>query len=170
MKKITETIAEVIKKIHEQHADEEVYRILNNISLEMTNQEIPFRDDTEVELYLDRLRNTLQNGNVNINLYPSENSPPSSCKRICIGIASKGFDEKRYNLKTGFKGLMLNLCAYWFGCLSTNQTTLIFTKDWDKKKFKNYYKDIIDNYVNGHNKKVFIVEIEPAGFFLRYPF
>jgi len=166
--KTTETVKKVINILHEYDADEEVYKILEGIINEINNHEETFRDFRDVEIYLDNLREKYEKSNGDFNLYPSDKK--GSCNRVCIGIASNPFDEKRYGLKTGFKGLMLNLCAYWFECLGVNKTTLIFTNDWHSRKFAEFYKEIIDKYISVHSKKVFIVEVDPAGFFLRYPF
>lgn len=166
--KIKETISKITQTIHEHGADEEIFDVLNRISEETMNQERLFRDIRDVEIFLDNLRNTYGNKTGNINLYPSNEK--GSCKSFCLAIATRPFEEKRDGLKTGFKGLMLSLCAYWIGCLPINRTTLILTSDWNTRKFADYYKEIIDNYVNVHGKKVFIVEVDAAGFFLRYPY
>jgi hypothetical protein len=173
--RIEETIQKVISSIGEiGNNDAQIYEVLEHISSESRKNERLFRDIRDVEIFLDDLRKKYDGGNGgnggigNMNLYPSFNK--GACQSFCLGIASRLFEEKRDGIKTGFKGLMLNLCAYWFECLSINRTTLILTRSWDSRKFAEYYKEIIDNYTITHRKKVFIIEVDPAGFFLRYPY
>ena len=173
--RIDETLTKVISSIGEIGInDEQIYEVLEHISSESRKNERLFRDIRDVEIFLDDLRKRYDNGSSgngslgNMNLYPSNNK--GACHLFCLAIASRPFEEKRDGIKTGFKGLMLNLCAYWFECLSINRTTLILTGSWESRKFAEYYKKIIDNYSNTHRKKVFIIEVDPAGFFLRYPY
>jgi hypothetical protein len=173
--RIDETLAKVISSIGGiGNNDEQIYEVLEHISSEARKNERLFRDIRDVEIFLDNLRKRYDGGyggnggNSNMNLYPSLNK--GACSSFCLGIASRPFEEKRDGIKTGFKGLMLNLCAYWFECLSINRTTLILTGSWDARKFAEYYKEIIDNYTTTHRKNVYIIEVDPAGFFLRYPY
>ena len=173
--RIDETIAKVITSIEEiGYNEEQIYEVLKYISLESRENEKLFRDIKDIEIFLEKLRGKFDGGNNrsgaigSMNLYPSYNN--ASCNTFCLGIASRPFEEKCDGIRTGFKGLMLKLCAYWFKCLPINRTTLILTGSWDTRKFAEYYKEIIDNYTNTHNKKVYVIEVDPAGFFLRYPY
>jgi hypothetical protein len=103
-----------------------------------------------------------------MNLYPSNYK--GTCQTFCLAIANKKFDKPRKGLEAGFKGIMLELVAYWFSCLSVNKKTLILTSSWDNNIFDENYKNIIDQYTRVHNKRVFIVEVGPTGFFPRYPY
>jgi hypothetical protein len=103
-----------------------------------------------------------------MNLYPSNNK--GACHPFCLAIANKKFDKPRKGLDSGFKGLMLEMAAYWFSCLSVNKKTLILTSSWDNDIFGEHYKNIIDQYTRVHNKRVFIFEVGPTGYFQRYPY
>ena len=103
-----------------------------------------------------------------MNLFPSESK--GKCQSFCLAIANKKFDKPRRGLEAGFKGIMLEIIAYWFNCTGVNKTTLILTGTWDNVAFEENYKKIIDNYTRVHNKKVIIIEVGPTGFFPRYPF
>jgi hypothetical protein len=130
--RIDETLSKVISSIGEiGNNDEQIYEVLVHISTEARKNERLFRDIRDVEIFLDNLRKRYDRGNGeygssgNMNLFPSNNK--GACHSFCLAIASRPFEEKRDGVKTGFKGLMLNLCAYWFECLSVNRTTLILT-------------------------------------------
>lgn len=163
-----ESINKLKSSLRVHQADEETIMILENILRRSIGLEISFRDRKDIEIFLNRILAEWKADHSSFNLVPSD--IPGVCHNYCVGIASKSFDEKRNGLNSGFKGLMLNLTAHWFACYSKNKTTLIFTNDWNAKKFKELYKDIIDNYTNFHNKKVYIIEIDPAGYFVRYPY
>ena len=85
-------------------------------------------------------------------------------------VATKKFDKPRRKTESGFRGIMLEMAAYWFSCLKVNEETLILTSTWDNDIFEGQYKKIIDSYTKTHNKKVFIIEVGPTGFFPRYPY
>jgi hypothetical protein len=105
---------------------------------------------------------------------PSMNLIPSdikgACHSFCLALANKKFDKLRKGMDCGFRGIMLEMSAYWFSCLAVNKETLIVTSSWDNDVFDEQYKKIIDSYTKSHNKTVVIIEFGPTGFFKRYPY
>lgn len=149
--------------------DERIFLILEGL--------LPEQDDADrkhpvnVEARLNDLRDRYESGERfggSMNLYPSDKK--GSCQSFCLAIASKKFDKPRKGMESGFRGIMLEMAAYWFSCLSVNKETLILTSTWDNAVFEESYKKIIDNYTRVHNKRVYIIEVGPTGFFLRYPY
>jgi len=117
---------------------------------------------------LDDLLNDLsriqRQGQGSFNLYPSKNS--ISCQSNCIGIATKDFGHaKGANFKSGFKGVILDLIAYWLGCFNTNQFTLILTPDWNTTNFEKEWAEIIQSHCKT-GKQVLIVELIRGNKFL----
>ena len=162
------SIEQLIQKIKPSKFNEEIYSILSNY--ENTETVISEMDEVKSVDKLKELRNRYDRSGFgsSINLYPSNYK--GACHSFCLAIANKKFDKPRKGLDSGFKGIMLNLFAYWFSCLDINDTTLILTSDWDNEIFENQYKEIIDSYTQTHNKKVYIIDAGPTGFFLRYPY
>ena len=148
---------------------EEIISILEELA---NDERDNFRDrkPRSIEDKLKDLRNRYDSGyfQTRINLYPSENK--GACHPFCLAIANKKFDKPRKGLDSGFKGIMLEMAAYWFSCLSVNKKTFILTSTWDNEVFSENYKNIIDQYTQVHNKRVFIIEVGPTGFFPRYPY
>jgi hypothetical protein len=153
--------------LHEMQIKFEPSREMIDILRQIESLELDGKQD--VSNKLNRLRNRIEGNPLfgSMNLIPSEFK--GSCRAFCLAIASKKFDKPRKGLESGFKGIILHLFAYWFGCLSINKETLILTSNWDNEGFEQY-KPAIDNYVKTHNKIVCIIEVGPTGYFLRYPF
>jgi hypothetical protein len=88
-----------------------------------------------------------------MNFYPS--NLKGGCHTFCLGVATKKFDYKRDKdrNRTGFKGLIKELIAYWFNC-NVNQKTIILTTDWDNEAFEDGWKKIIDSYENNTRHEV----------------
>jgi len=123
-----------------------------------------------IEDKLRDLRNRYESkyGGSSMNLIPSVKK--GTCHSFCLGIANKKFGKIRKGLDSGFKGIMLEMSAYWFNCLFINQETLIITNYWDNDIFEEQYKKIIDSYTKSHSKTVIVIEFGPTGFFKRYPY
>ena len=128
------------------------------------------REPHSIEDKLSDLRNRYESKyeGSSMNLIPSDKKV--DCHSFCLAIANKKFDKLRKGLDCGFRGIMLELSAYWFSCLKVNEETLIITSSWDNDVFDEQYKKIIDNYTRVHNKNVIIIEFGPTGFFKRYPY
>jgi len=143
--------------------------ILDNIISDLKSNQNGFETDEEIETFLEDLRDRIEKSNrgESINLFPSENKK-IGCRKFCVAIASLHFDQKTTKNSSGFKGVMLEMAAYWLHCLSINQSTLIITGDFVPRQFKELYKKIIDNYVTTHNKKVVVIEVSTSGIFQRY--
>ena len=150
------------------NADNNISEILNKIISKLKLGVEGFKTDKEIEDFLDSLREDIESNNlgVPINLYPSKNGV--GCRTCCVSISSLPFGEKRYGLKSGFKGTMLDMAAYWIHCIKVNKSTLIVTSDFVPRQFNELYKKIIDNYVSIHDKKVIVVEVSTTGIFRRY--
>jgi hypothetical protein len=110
-----------------------------------------------------------------INVIPSANAK-SICAPFCLTIAAEGF-TRMHPIRLIHRRIHMNMCtsmlqvsAYWLGCLSVNKETLILTPNWDAREFENHYQNLIENYVHVHHKKVFIVEVSKSGFIQRYPY
>lgn len=104
------------------------------------------------------------------NFYPSENG--GSCHPFCFGIATKKFGHNRELNKnrTGFKGLIKELVAYWISCGNINQTTIIHTFDWDEEDFIKDWEAIINSYKNkGKIIKIYLISEREGNATLKYP-
>jgi hypothetical protein len=164
-----QSIESTIHALREFEPGEEIISILEDFA----NDERDYLNEKKprsIEDKLKDLRNRYDSGNrqSTMNLYPSDSK--GSCHSFCLAIANKKFDKPRKGLESGFKGIMLEMAAYWFSCLNVNKKTLILTSTWDNDIFGENYKNIIDQYTRVHNKSVFIVEVGPTGFFPRYPY
>jgi hypothetical protein len=164
------SIDTTLHALREFEPGEEIISILEDFA----NDEIDNftdRKSRSIEDKLKDLRNRYDSGmgQSRMNLYPS-NDTNGTCHPFCLAIANKKFDKPRKGLDSGFKGIMLEMAAHWFGCLSINKRTLILTSTWDNDVFSENYKNIIDQYTKVHNKRVFIIEVGPTGFFPRYPY
>ena len=165
----TDSIENIIHRFGDFELGEEIISILKDLA----HDELPNlldRKPRSIEEKLKDLRDKYDSGygKPSINLYPSNNK--SVCHSFCLAIANKKFDKLRKGLDSGFKGIMLEMAAYWFSCLSVNKKTLILTGTWDNEIFGENYKNIIDQYTRVHGKKVFVIEVGPTGFFPRYPY
>ena len=114
-----------------------------------------------LEILIDKNEDLL-GGNNSFNFYPSDKM--TSCRTLCIGIATKKFGYDRVNgtNRTGFKGLIKSLIEYWFSCGDINKNTILLTEDWDEKNFEKEWKDIIDSY-KAKGKVIFIIQPFPNG-------
>jgi len=164
-----ESIKTTIHTLREFDPGEEIITILEDLANDERDNFID-RKPRSIEDKLKDLRNRYDSdyGQTAMNLYPSDNK--GACHPFCLAIANKKFDKPRKGLDSGFKGIMLEMAAYWFSCLSVNKKTLILTSTWDNEVFGENYKNIIDQYTRVHNKRVFIIEVGPTGFFPRYPY
>jgi len=102
----------------------------------------------------------------NINFYPSENT--IGCKIFCLSIATDkfGWRLRKNQRRTGFKGLIKELLAYWYLCGATNQITIIITLDWDDEEFNKEWRSAIEAYASrGKTVKIFEV-IESQGAYI----
>jgi hypothetical protein len=163
------SIETTMRALSEFEPGEEIISILEDLSNDELDK-FGGRKPRTIEDKLKDLRNRYDSGTSesSINLYPSNNK--GSCHSFCLAIANKKFDKPRKGLDSGFKGIILEMAAYWFSCLGVNKKTLILTSTWDNEVFDEHYKNIIDNYTKIHNKQVFIIEFGPTGFFPRYPY
>jgi len=165
---IRKSIESIILLLQLDHDEQITSTLLNLANDEMNNPSEPSNKSQEDKLK--DLRNLLDSnhGGKAMNLFPSNNK--IVCHSFCLAIATKKFDKPRKGLESGFKGLFMELAAYWFSCLNVNRKTLILTTSWDNQSFEENYKNIIDRFTEVHNKNVFIVELGPTGAFLRYPY
>jgi hypothetical protein len=163
------SIETIIHTLRTFELGEEIISILEQLANDERDN-LSDRKPKSIEDKLKDLRNKYDSGyfQTAINLYPSENK--GACHPFCLAIANKKFDKPRKGVDSGFKGIMLEMAAYWFSCLSVNKKTLILTSTWDNEVFSENYKNIIDQYTRVHNKTVFIIEVGPTGFFPRYPY
>jgi hypothetical protein len=164
-----ESIKTTIHTLREFDPGEEIIKILEDLA----NDEIDNFSNEKPRSIEDKLkdfRNRYDSryGQTAMNLYPSDNK--GACHPLCLAIANKKFDKLRKGLDSGFKGIMLEMAAYWFSCLSVNKKTLILTSTWDDEFFVKNYKNIIDQYTRVHNKRVFIIEVGRTRLFPRYPY
>jgi len=106
-------------------------------------------------------------GQGQMNFYPSEVYSP--CMELCIGIATKGFGNKRdeNNNRTGFKGLIKEIIEYWITCGSINKRTILFTTEWRDDDFVGNWKGIVDKY-KAQGKEVIIIEVWNDNYIIRY--
>lgn len=164
-----ESIKTTINALRKFEPGQEVISILEDFANDEMDNFVEGKPRS-IEDKLNDLRSRYESGNQpsTMNLYPSNKK--DSCHPFCLAIANKKFDKPRKGLESGFKGLMLEMAAFWFSCLSVNKKTLILTCHWDNDIFDEYYKNIIDQYTRVHEKTVFIVEVGPTGFFPRYPY
>jgi len=164
-----ESIRTIIQSLRDYEGGEEIIAILEDFANDERDN-LNNRKPRSIEDKLKDLRNRYDSGSghSSMNLYPSNNK--GACHPFCLAIANKKFDKPRKGLDSGFKGLMLEMAAYWFSCLSVNKKTLILTSSWDNDIFGEHYKNIIDQYTRVHNKRVFIFEVGPTGYFQRYPY
>ena len=162
------SIESIILLLHLE-VDEQITSILRDLAYDESMTSVGLENQS-IEDKLKDLRNQLDsnNGQGTMNLFPSDKT--GACHSFCVAIAIKKFDKPRKGLESGFKGLILEMAAYWFSCLNVNRNTLIFTTSWDNQSFEENYKNIIDQFTRVHNKNVYIIEVGPTGGFLRYPF
>ena len=162
------SIESIILLLHLE-VDEQITSILRDLAYDESMTSVGLENQS-IEDKLKDLRNQLDsnNGQGTMNLFPSNNK--GACHPFCVAIAIKKFDKPRKGLESGFKGLILEMAAYWFSCLNINRNTLILTTSWDNQSFEENYKTIIDQFTRVHNKNVYIIEVGPTGGFLRYPF
>ena len=162
------SIESIIQLLHLEE-DEQITSILRDLAYDDSMKSVSL-ENPNIEEKLKDLRNRLDSnhGRSNMNLFPSNNK--GACHPSCVAIAIKKFDKPRKGLESGFKGLILEMAAYWFSCLNINRNTLILTMSWDNQSFEENYKNIIDQFTRVHNKNVYIIEVGPTGGFLRYPF
>jgi len=162
------SIESIIQSLQLQE-DEQITSILRDLAYDEISKSVGSKNQG-IEDKLKDLRNQLDsnNGRSTMNLFPSNNK--GACHSFCVAIAIKKFDKPRKGLESGFKGLILEMAAYWFSCLNINRDTLILTTSWDNQSFEENYKNIIDQFTRVHNKYVYIIEVGPTGGFLRYPF
>lgn len=162
------SIESIIQLLQLEH-DEQVTSILLNLAHDEMNNSIKSSNQSPEDKlrHLRNLWDSNHGGNA-MNLFPSNNK--SVCHSFCLAIATKKFDKPRKGLESGFKGLIMEMAAYWFSCLNVNRKTLILTTSWDNQSFEENYKNIIDQFTGVHNKNVYVVEIGPTGAFLRYPY
>lgn len=162
-------IEKIIKQLAPSEFNGRVYSILSKYANLLNNGEqensVKYFEDKLLEL---RKEYDWRDNRTYMNVVPAEHK--SACFNFCLALANKPFERKRLDLDTGFRGLILDLCTYWFSCLKANEQTLILTTSWDIKLFEKLYKKTIDSYTQTHNKRVYIVEVGPSGFFLRYPY
>ena len=161
------SINTAMNAINKFEPSEQIGNILEDFSQERENRD---KYDGSIEGRLNDMRDRYERrgSGTGINLYPSEHK--GACHNFCLAIATKKFDKPRRKTESGFRGIMLEMAAYWFSCLKVNEETLILTSTWDNDIFEGQYKKIIDSYTKTHNKKVFIIEVGPTGFFPRYPY
>ena len=164
-----ESIKTTIQTLREYEPGEEIIKILEDLANDERDN-FGDRKPKSIEDRLKDMRNRYDSGfgQTTMNLYPSDNK--GACHTFCLAIANKKFDKPRNGLDSGFKGIMLEMAAYWFSCLSVNKKTLILTSTWDNEVFGENYKNIIDQYTRVHNKRVFIIEVGLTGIFPRYPY
>ena len=115
-------------------------------------------------------------GNAKMNFYPSNKT--GDCHTYCLGIATKKFGHHREKvddknppdgLKTGFKGLMINIIGYWLTC-SINKTTVLVTLDWDDEAFVKDLEHIINKHIiSGKKVKIFEILERNRTYICRYP-
>jgi hypothetical protein len=106
-------------------------------------------------------------GQGQMNFYPSEINSP--CMELCIGIATKGYGNKRdeKNNRTGFKGLIKEIIEYWISCGSINKRTILLTTEWRDEDFVENWKGIVDKY-KAKGKQVIIIEVWNDKYIIRY--
>lgn len=181
-KKLKDLMPEIIEKLNKKDKDD----IHLTKSLEYIKNNL-----IEIEKVLDQLGgNTVKKGieglidkvsenglaGSSMNFYPSNNVVP--CYSFCLGIATKKFGYHREKLgdevppeglRTGFKGLMLDIIGYWITC-DENKTTVLITLDWDDEAFEKDWEQIIKRH-SQNGKTVMIYEIleRNATYILRYP-
>jgi hypothetical protein len=163
------SIESTIHALRDFELGEEIISILEDFANDERDS-LYERKPRSIEDKLKDLRNRYdsENRQSRMNLYPSDRK--GLCHTFCLAIANKKFDKPLKGLESGFKGIILEMAAYWFSCLSINKKTLILTSAWDNDIFDENYKKIIDEFTRVHNKKVFIIEVGPTGFFPRYPY
>ena len=166
---LNETIELLRRDLRDNDHNETIISILKDF----VNSESHTEDNRKPNSIEERLKNFRiklgkNGGDFNMNLFPSDHY--GACQSFCLAIASKKFDKPRKGLESGFKGLMLEMIAYWFSCIRINKQTLILTSCWDDEIFEENYKKIIDQYVQAQNKSVIIIEVGQSRLHIRYPY
>jgi hypothetical protein len=143
---------ELARKIRFSISDEHFFE-LNSLFNERDGRTL--KDQLEDLIY--SINNRSQ-GAGNTNFFPSNLN--GKCQSFCLGVATKKFDHKREKdrNRTGFKGLIRELIAYWFTC-NVNQKTIILTTDWDNEAFEDEWKAIIQAYKNNtrHEVEIYLI-------------
>jgi len=126
-------------------------------------------NDSDNQILLNNLKNALIEshglGN-DYNLIPCP-SCKSGCRELLIGFAELGFESKSsIKNKHGFRSLMAQLYPYWFNC-SDNNINFIFTSNFDRNKFNEFYLPTFVAFQN-LKRKVYVIEVAKDGLYLQY--
>jgi hypothetical protein len=90
----------------------------------------------------------------------------SSCHELMVAFAELGFESKKVHDKYGFRSLMALLYPYWYQC-EQNQTNIIFTSNFDRQKFNEFYLETFKEFER-RGKKVVVIEVCEDDFYVQY--
>lgn len=90
----------------------------------------------------------------------------SGCQELMVAFAELGFESKKVHDKYGFRSLMAMLYPYWYQC-EQNQTNIIFTSNFDRQKFNEFYLPTFEEFER-RGKKVVVIEVCEDDFYVQY--
>lgn len=83
-----------------------------------------------------------------------------------VAFAELGFESKKVHDKYGFRSLMAMLYPFWHRC-ERNRTNIIFTSNFDRQKFNEFYLETFEEFER-QGKKVVIIEVCEDDFYVQY--
>ena len=99
------------------------------------------------------------------NLVPCDNCP-EYCRELLVAFAELGFESKYTNRKYGFRSLMARLYPHWFTC-KDNNLNVIFTSNFDRKKFDEFYLPTFEAFKE-IRKKIIVIEVAKDDLYIQY--
>jgi hypothetical protein len=99
------------------------------------------------------------------NLVPCDNCP-EYCRELLVAFAELGFESKYTNRKYGFRSLMARLYPHWFTC-NDNNLNVIFTSNFDRKKFDEFYLPTFEAFKE-IRKKIIVIEVAKDDLYIQY--
>lgn len=90
----------------------------------------------------------------------------SGCHELMVAFAELGFKSKKVHDKYGFRSLMAMLYPYWHQC-EWNQTNIIFTSNFDRQQFNEFYLGTFQEFER-RGKKVVVIEVCVDDFYVQY--
>lgn len=160
---------------NEQPFGEEFYpeRMLRDIWTRMFGERQRSRDNYDEPVIGSQNAGMSPSGGYNVIPAPPG---PGGCAKLCVTFVDELWDVRfrpRHQYRHSMELLreaMLLQAKYWLDCHNINEENLIFVTNWYQRSFEVSVKGLVDAYITGYSKKVFIVEVTRSGPFLRYPY